>query len=330
VLLEHASLAVESWTDELQRFWFEALGCVSDPRAVMACAKARAAGGPLEDLRWVNIGLQQLHVSIGETVLPTDGILGLAFTSLHNAKWRFTELGVPHELEVTEDQCLQLAGPRLRLRSPSGDQVRIHGATDWFGPEGAKEAGCCPPGGPSLGLGLQYLEFACPMGSSAGIGRFYRVVMGIPVVDLGGACKVPMNTGQFLLFRETKRPMPTGNNPRVTIYVGDLQQGDMTESFSKMYQRCKRAGVIYNNPTFPRLTYDTLEDALTHNEFRVLHIVDPAAKIAVCRVEHEIRALTHLSFSCKQLLWPRSEPEMKMRDLPPQLPEAWNWQVIGG
>ena len=33
-------------------------------------------------------------------------------------------------------------------------------------------------------------------------------------------------------------------------------------------------GLVYNNPRFPNLTYGTVDDALRHNEFRVLHIVN--------------------------------------------------------
>lgn len=265
----------------------------------------------MKDLKWVNIGLQQFHMCIGE---PEDsvqsmpnGIVGLVFEDLEGVRCRLAENGVPLEVEPGDgrDACgsaLQLVGPALRLRSPTGVQIRIHAGAEWFGPAGAKEAGCAQPGGPSAGLGMQYIEFMCPLGTSAGIARFYALTMGIPAEDLGGACRVSVSTGQFLLFRETSREMPAYDNHHIAIYIGDLARGDATESFSAMYQRCQKAGLVYNNPRFPELTYDTLEDALKRSEFRVLDLVDPDSKGTVYTLEHEIRALTHPGFSCKQLL----------------------------
>lgn len=274
----------------------------------------------MKDLRWVNIGLQQLHMCIGE---PEDsvqsmrnGILGMVYGDLKSVRCRLAEHGVPFEEESGDgrDACgsgLEFVGPALKLHSPTGVQIRIHSGTKLLGPAGAEEAGCTQPGGPSLGVGIQYVEFMCPIGTAAAIARFYSQTMGIPAEVLGIACRVSISSGQFLLFRETSQKIPNYDNHHIAIYIGIPSKGDATESFTSMYQRCSQAGLVYNNPRFPELTYDTLEDALKRSEFRVLSMVDPQSKCVVYTLEHEIRALTHPGFSCKQLMQkPKSGTEM--------------------
>merc|ERR1712039_502318 len=85
------------------------------------------------------------------------------------------------------------------------------------------------------------------------------------------------------------------------VFVGSLANGDTSESFASMYKRAKAASLVYNNPRFPHLTYDTLDDALRHGEFRVLDIVDPQSGKVVYQLEHEIRSLEHPTFNGREL-----------------------------
>nr|ADH43019.1 hypothetical protein [uncultured SAR11 cluster alpha proteobacterium H17925_45G17] len=66
------------------------------------------------------------------------------------------------------------------------------------------------------------------------------------------------------------------------------------------------AGLVFNNPRFPHLTYETLSRAQELNEFRILHIVNPENPSEVVHsLEHEVRHPLHTGFPCKELL-PRS------------------------
>ena len=104
----------------------------------------------------------------------------------------------------------------------------------------------------------------------------------------------------------------------IALYINDFQE---------TYKRLRAAqpiaaqqkgeqgslGLIYNNPRFPQFRYDTLAEALGHNEFRFKDIVDPTvtpgatynsggrsnSSGVVYTIEHEIRSVLHPGFSCR-------------------------------
>lgn len=316
LLLDHVNLNVERWTPELQAFWFDALGCALDPRARVIFGKIKASGGTARDLVWANIGMQQFHMPIGEPADATqqmpNGVVGLAFSDLAALRRRFSEHGVPCE-EVPADDALQPFGPALSVRSPSGVRLRLHAAPSRFAPAGADEAGIALPGGPSAGLGMPYVDFACRAGTAEGIGRFYQQTLGIPVVFGDGFCRVLVQTSQFLLFRETDAEVPAYDNHHIAIYLGRIETGDANVAFAAAYDRCRRANLVWNNPRFPNLTYDTKELAMGHGEFRVLDLADPSTGVVVYRLEHEIRSLEHPTFNCKGLLGLHEAPEPSLK-----------------
>ena len=217
LLLDHVNLNVRAWSDELARFWWDALGCVSDPRTPSILATNVAGGCSMQGLQWANIGLQQVHMCVGEPEEAdqsmANGIVGVSFPDLAELKKRLDSVGAAwvEDMERTDLVGAGLTGRSIRFSSPTDVRFRAHEATrgaQWFGPLGAKDAGCCQPGGLSTGLGIGYVEFAVPTGSAAGIGRFYERTLGIPALVTGGCCRVAMRTGQFLLFRETAAEIP--------------------------------------------------------------------------------------------------------------------------
>ena len=60
-------------------------------------------------------------------------------------------------------------------------------------------------------------------------------------------------------------------------------------NFIEIYNRVKPHNLHWDNPRFPQFTYRTLENVLTHNEFRVKDIIDPLTGEKVFELEHEIR-----------------------------------------
>lgn len=310
LLLDHVNLNVEAWTPKLEAFWFRALGCVSDPRAEGVFRRNTAAGGTAKDLRWVNIGLQQIHMPLGEpedsTQRAANLVVGLMLPgSLAKIRQRLSEHDVScSEVDIQDRTAtgLQFCGSALHAESPTGVQLRFHEGSGRLLPPGGAEAGVALPGGPSWGLGMAYVEFLCKPGTAAGIGRFYRQTLGVLVEDLQGACRVLTQTGQFLLFCETDSAVPAYDNHHIAIYVGYIETRDIDDTFASMYSRCREAGLVWNNPRFPALTYDSLEASLGHGEFRILDIVDPQTGLTVYRLEHEIRSLRHPGFSCKSMI----------------------------
>ncbi len=71
--------------------------------------------------------------------------------------------------------------------------------------------------------------------------------------------------------------------------------------------RAKTYGLLWNNPRFPNLTYDTEDLALQHTEFRILKLIDPTTNEFICDLEHEIRAASHPSFCAKNWLGSKDE-----------------------
>lgn len=189
----------------------------------------------------------------------------------------------------------------MRLKTPTGVDLRAHASTEPFGPLEAIAAGTELPGGSTVGIGLPYVELFCASGAAAAICRFYRQVLGVLAEETDGMCTVPFGR-QLLLFREVAGELPAYDGHHVAVYVGNIATGDNRDSFAKMYQRCRTEGLVYNNPRFPQLTYDTLEDALRLGEFRILDLVDPETGETAYTLEHEIRSLEHPGFSGRALL----------------------------
>ena len=64
-MLEHTNFNVgDVWDANLDRFFFEILGLVLDPRGHGVNERTQAAGGAQLDLRWANCGFQQFHLPV--------------------------------------------------------------------------------------------------------------------------------------------------------------------------------------------------------------------------------------------------------------------------
>ena len=70
--------------------------------------------------------------------------------------------------------------------------------------------------------------------------------------------------------------------------------------FVASYTRLALGGLIYNPPRFPQFSYNRLDDALRHNEFRFIEIIDDDG-LTIYKLEHEIRTLNHPGFASTRL-----------------------------
>lgn len=301
-LLDHVNLNISQWTPDLQRFWFEDLGFAPDPRTDMVFKMVERNGGGMKGLVWANIGLQQIHMPLGEPENSSQrirGTVGFTFPDLHALKTRLRERGVAFEEEDT-GLPNQLFGPGVKLRTPTGVQIQLHGGAAAYSMPEVIDARLTLPGQRSIGSGMPYVELLCASGAAAGIGRFYRETLGVPVQIHDCACVVPVGN-QALIFREVAGAIPDYDGHHVAVFVGNISEGDTSESFASMYERVKATSLVYNNPRFPHLTYNTLADAIKHGEFRILDIVDPQTGTVVYQLEHEIRSLEHPTFNGREL-----------------------------
>lgn len=325
VSLEHVNLNVPSWDEELEHFWVDALGSVLDTRAPSVHAKNVKAGGESEGLMWINIGLQQIHMPVGEPENATQtvpGLVALAFPELDELVDRLDAMDVAYEDFRHSEDALALpeedvfwSHDFIELQSPTGVRLRIHGSREadpwaWYGPRehlkpevrgGAAEDVILPglPGGLSIGVGMPYARFTVRHGAAAGILAFYEHLFDASTELLvrGGrrVGMVRVGAEQCLLFQEAAEheELPPYDGHHVAVYVNN---------FADAYERAAALGLVYENPRFAWATYGSVEEALHHNEFRVLDLVDPKTGAAVHRLEHEIRSLAHPGFSCRELL----------------------------
>ena len=328
VSLEHVNLnAGPQWTPELERFWFALLGAADDPRGAQVASETAKAGGSMKGLRWANFGLQQFHLPVGEPLDPVQrlrGEMALAYTEeeLNLLRLRMEHARVPFE---------RLPDGALRCHCPFGNRIRLEvwpssRPITWFGPAPTMD----PlverplPGGESRGLGLRWVRFDVPQCAAAAICRFYTDYFGAGAYladseDGRPTCRVPIGYEQRLEYVEQPDGAPPlaeydghhGNrrgartpdppNSYGTAFIRRTRAplravALYVNRFEEIYERLAAGGLVWNNPRFPQLTYDTLDDARRHNEFRILEIVEPRSGEVIYTLEHEVRSLLHRGF----------------------------------
>ena len=225
-------------------FYVAGLGLTRDPYLMVS-----------DNNMWVNVGRSQFHLPTGKPqvlrgatgiVMPgREALLGrLAKVRPKLADTRF---GFAEHNDYVEATC------------PWGNRIRLHE------PDAARFG--------RIALGIPYVEFDVPAGSATGIARFYREVMDIPASVANGdgtVARTKVGKDQYLLFRETDRPLPEFDEHHVQIYI---------TNFSGPYRLLKARGLI------------SQED--NQYQYRFCDIVDPADGRRLFTVEHEVRSATH-------------------------------------
>jgi len=127
-----------------------------------------------------------------------------------------------------------------------------------------------------ISLGIPYVEFDVPVGTTKGICAFYPEIMGMPAELKNGdghVARVQMGKDQYLQFRETDRPQPDYDGHHIQMYIVD---------FSGPYRKLGQRDLIYSedNPY----------------QYRFRDIVDLESGKHLFTVEHEVRSATHPMF----------------------------------
>ena len=179
-------------------------------------------------------------------------------------------------------------------------------------------------------LGIDFIEFHCPINTADQIATFYNACFDVPVQvvdqeDEDGSKKkmaiiaignIDLETGrtdQSLLFREvndyeaTKRSRYRQKNDNddgdnldyqyhIAIYVGET-----VADFQQAYRNCDLMDLIYINPRFSDRA-DTLKSATeNYQQFRIQHIVDVTNGNVILDLEHEIRSVHHEAWIGKEV-----------------------------
>lgn len=244
VKLEHVNVRIPD-----QRlstlFYIAGLGYTRDPYIMVSTNNM-----------WVNMGQSQFHLPTG----GPDVLRGISGVVMPDRKALLDRLArVKGELAGTKFSYAE-RNDFVEATCPWGNRFRLHEPDeDRFGP---------------VVLGLPYIIFDVPPGTSGGIARFYREVFETnATVEKNGEgpqARVQVGAKQYLLFRETDAPLPAYDQHHIQIYIAN---------FSAPYRRLGELGL---------LSADTLE-----HEYRFTDIIDLDTKKPLFTVEHEVRSMRH-------------------------------------
>jgi hypothetical protein len=236
VLLEHFNV-----TQPDQRlatlFYVVGLGGTRDPFIMVGV-----------DNMWVNFGRTQVHLPTSKAQV-LRGSVGLVVPDLDALKARLQK--IQPLLENTKFSWKEGEGV-VHATCPWGNRVRCH----------------APFGG--IELGLAYVEFDVPPGTTEAIARFYREVLKAPAAAEQQRARVSVGGKQELRFVESAAPLPAYDGHHVAVYIGD---------FSGPYRWLAERGLI------------TMETSA--HEWRFQKIVDPQSGKPLFEIEHEVRSLRH-------------------------------------
>jgi catechol 2,3-dioxygenase-like lactoylglutathione lyase family enzyme len=244
VELQHVNVRVPD-QQKATAYYISALGLTRDPYLMTGT-----------DNMWANAGVSQFHLPTGgpEVVRGTTALIlpdrRQLLERLHRAAKELA--GTKYSFAETNDG--------VETTCPWGNRIRVHE------PDAARFG--------RVMLGMPYVEFDVAPGTTAGIARFYREMLGAPATAAEGTAKVLVANGQYLVFKETDAPQPEFDGHHIQISLAD---------FGGPHAKLAERGLISeeSNPW----------------QYRFLDIVDLDTNAPLFRVEHEVRSMTHPLFA---------------------------------
>ena len=226
-------------------FYVMGLGLTRDPYLVVGV-----------DNMWVNVGMCQFHLPLGPAQV-LRGTTGLVLPDLDALVTRLE--AVAPRLEGTRFRFARI-GDAVEVTCPWGNRIRCHA------PDGARFG--------RITLGMPYVEIDVACGTSGGIVRFYRDVIGAPGVVEGTTARISIGLGETLVFRETTAPLAPFDGHHIQIAVAD---------FSGPHGRLLARGLI--------------TEESNEAQYRFEKIVDPRDGTELAVIEHEVRSMRHPMFA---------------------------------
>ena len=205
---------------------------------------------------WINVGTSQFHLPTGPAQV-TRGVVGLVLPDLDALRTRLKR--VASRLRGTAFS-VEDRGASVDVTCPWGNRIRCHAPAPEFGP---------------IVLGIPYVAFDVARGTTEGIVRFYREVVGSQAArDADGTARIGAGPDTVLLYRETDRVLPPYDGHHIQVSLAD---------FSGPYRRLLARGQI-------------TEESDQH-QYRFQTLVDPASGDTLAEVEHEVRSMRHPLFA---------------------------------
>ena len=242
--LEHVNTTVPDQINATL-FYLSGMGFTRDPYIMTG----------LENM-WINIGRSQFHLP-AKAPQVLRGHTGIVQQDRAALLKRLS--GVKDRLAGTQFAFSE-HDDYVEATSPWGNKIRVHE------PDPSRFGG--------IVLGMPYVEFNVPVGTADGIARFYNQVIKAPsaVADekTGRAARVLVGQGQYLIFRETDKPIPEYDGHHLQIYITD---------FSGPHRWLKAKGLI--------------TEESDQYQYRFKDIVDPDSGKFLYTIEHEVRSATH-------------------------------------
>lgn len=294
LILDHLNINHEQGRhDWLKAFYFDFLHCAVDPRKEENLHSGKKT-------LWANIGSNQFHLPEGKPDAQVlEGVVTLAYPDLAPLKHRYES--VKTKLEDSQFHVEETKESSLRVTDPWGTEfLLVKGESTERDPRG------CQPGEVSEGMALRDMTVYTPPGCDlAGVGRFYEIILGAPVLSSSDdSVVVSVGPQQTLTFcphpqgktsvahedlrdaGESPEGMPlflSNYGPHISMYVNDLVS---------TYERANKLGLCYVNPRFKRRAY-TKDAAIDDCMFRCINIVDPEddERKPIIKLEHEIRSV---------------------------------------
>src|ERR1700742_1966883 len=228
-------------------FYVAGLGLTRDPYLMVS-----------DSNMWINVGRSQFHLPSGKAQV-LRGHTGIVISGRAALLNRL--MSVSKKLEGTAFSFKE-NNDYVEATCPWGNRVRC------YEPDAARFG--------RINLGIPYVEFDVPVGTAKGIAKFYNQMIDVPAEVVNGdgtTAKVTVGKNQYLLFRETDKPLPEYDEHHVQIYV---------VNFSGPHDRLGARGLVNR------------EDNQFQYRFRYITDLDTGKHLFT--IEHEVRCLTHPMF----------------------------------
>jgi hypothetical protein len=276
VALEHVNVRIPD-----QRiatiFYVSGMGLTRDPYLMTGI-----------DNMWINVGRSQFHMPTGKPEV-VRGHVGLVLPDREALLGRLA--GVRGDLEGTRFG-FEEHNAFVEVTSPWGNRLRCYEPDPRFG---------------RITLGMPYIEFEVPAGTTAAIARFYREILKTPAVagedEHGRTARCSVGKNQEFLYRETDRPLPSYDGHHVQIYLCD---------FSGPHRKLRDRGLVFEESD--------------QWQYRFKDIVDLDSGKVLFTVEHEVRSMTHPLFA--RPLVNRNPAQTNRKYAPGH--EDWRWSMAYG
>jgi hypothetical protein len=212
------------------------------------------------DNMWVNVGKSQFHLPTGDAVYAPGTRTGLVIEGREALLARLSR--VKKELEGTRFSFRE-TNDGVDTTCPWGNRITVHEPDrERFGP---------------ARLGMAYVEFEAPRGTSEGIARFYREMIGAHAKagtdERGEHARIEAGNHQALIFRESDKVNVVNPTHHVMIFVCD---------FSGPHGRLDARGLV--------------SEESNEAQYRFENIIDLDTGKSLYVIDHEVRSMRNTMY----------------------------------